>query len=147
MTLTLSDSLFDFSDYLFTILVDNQPELEIAEVTFGDVTQIIKTPLVCVEPVSKSRELAGAPRAAQTELEAHVLLYHSRVSDSQDTAREVLQWAEGIETKIHQDRKLGGLVTHSMVDNMEAGYVVRGQELYRSYRLKVTGTVKVQLPL
>jgi len=146
MTRAASGSLYDFSDYLYKLLQDHQAELELAEITFGDVSQIIKTPLACVEPIDKTRQLAGAPRAAQTELEAHVLLYHSRVQDSQEVTREVLKWAEGIEDVIHKDRKFDGLVAHVMVQSMEAGYVVRGQELYRSYRLKVTGMVKVMLP-
>jgi len=118
-----TDSLLTFSLAVRDKIEDNLAALGIVDVYFGDQNKIPRVPAACVEPVDKTRELAGVPRRTDNELQVYIL-----------------------ETLLHADAQFGGLVIHSLVTSIESGYSHRTGTLYRSSRLTFVGTTKTNLP-
>ena len=142
----LTGSLVDIATYLHDLVVANQATLGLADVFWGDQDRIPRTPAVAIEPDSKSRMLDGAPRRTLVEARVVLLVYHAKVQDIQVTRKQADQFAEAVETLIHTDKNLGGLVIHGMVTDLESGYAYKSGTLFRTARLIYTATSKVSLP-
>lgn len=142
----LTASLVEFNDALLTKLRTNQGALGINCLFYGDQDRIPGTPCVCLEPDVKSSSLKGAPRRTQVNFVTYLLIYHSEVTSPQDNLRSANVLAEQIETLIHADRTLGGLVIHCMVAATDSGYVRKNNTLMRSSRLTVTAESQDMLP-
>lgn len=147
MALELTQSLVVFTDYLKNMVEQNMVTLGVQDVFYGEQTKYPRTPAVALESDTKRREINGAPRRTENDLNAFIIIYHSPVSDVQKTRRDVDLLAEAIENLVHSDSRLGGLVIHSLVDQMQSGYATRGGTQYRSCRLSVSGKSQSQLPL
>lgn len=144
---TLSDSLVSFTQFIHDLIQANMVALGIQAVFYGDQTKIAVTPTVCVESDHKTRTINGLPRRTDNQLSAFVLVYHSKVQDTQITRKEADVLSEAIETLIHQDARMGGLVIHSLVTDIQSGFSDRSQQMFRSARLTVQGLSQSQLPL
>jgi len=144
---TLSDSLVKFTQFLHDLVQTNMVTLGVQAVFFGDQTKIAVTPTVCVESDHKTRTINGQPRRTDNQLSAFILVYHSKVQDTQITRKEADVLAEAIETLVHQDARMGGLVIHSLVTEIQSGLSDRAQQMFRSSRLTVQGLSQSQLPL
>lgn len=142
----LTNSLQDVAEYLETLLVNQQGALGLADVYYGDQSRIPRTPTACIDPGEKRRELNGIPRRTDVRFINYVLLYHNPIDSVIALTKESDALAEEIETLIHLDAKMGGLVIDSMVTTVEFGYQTRGSSLYRVSRLTVEGRSQVQLP-
>lgn len=142
----LTDSLVTYAQYLYNLLNDNKDELGLELVFYGDQTKLGATPAVCVDPNLKTREISGAPRRTAVELSAFIIVYHSKVQDNQTTRVETDKYSETVESFIHQNAQMGGLVIHSLVSRMESGYLTRSNVQYRTTRLTVDATSQIQLP-
>jgi hypothetical protein len=133
-------------DYIYDTLVAASPELGINDIFKGDQLKIARTPTVCIEPTTKRRQLVGAPRRTETEVEFDLLVYHSRVDDNQRNREDLDILADGIEEVIHKDPTMGGLVIHSMVSSMDPGYSAKGSVFYRAYKITVQCQIREMLP-
>lgn len=144
--MTLSDSLFTFADTTYNLIVTNAVTLDLADVFWGDQDKIPRTSAACIEPVMKTRELAGVPRRTDVPMELYVMVYHAKIQDVQVTTRECVIQAEAIETLLHQDAQMGGLFIHTLVTAIEPGFARRTATLFRSTRITFTALSKVSLP-
>lgn len=141
-----TDSLLTFSLAVRNLLSTNAVALGLKGVFFGDRNKIPFVPAACVEPVDKRRELAGAPRRTENTFQVYVLIYHALVDDTERTLTESLTRAEAVETLLHADPQLGGLVIHGLVRSLESGVAYK-QSLFRATRLTFEGLTKTNLPL
>jgi len=74
------------------------------------------------------------------------MIYTGAVASQSANREQDDQVAEAVEDLIHQDATMGGLVIDSLVSNIEYGYAVRSNSLFRTARLTVTARDQVQLP-
>jgi hypothetical protein len=144
--MTLTASLAQVSEALFTKFETNKASLGIEAVYYGDQNRLPVTPALCVEPDAKQNTLKSALRVIAIEFKVYILIYHSSVTSPQDNRRAADALAEATETLIHADRTLGGLVTHCMVDEVASGYVTKNNSLMRASRLSFSAISQNQLP-
>jgi hypothetical protein len=137
--------LYRLCDYWKAKFDADKETLGLADVFYGDQNQIPRTPALCLEPDGKRRELAGVPRRVENTLGLYVLLYISKVADTESNARDALVLAETIETYMHQDRDSGGYLVHGYCTDVEPGYRTRGDTRFRACRLKFEGINKTVL--
>jgi len=146
-----TDSFYVFAKALQSIAEAAKQDLGIIDIWYGDQKQIPRTPTLCIVPDGKTREIEGAPRRSRNSLKCYMVLYHSKVQDVQKNSEEVDQLAEALETEVHKDPTLGGLVIHSLVSSIDAGEITRlvntTTTLFRASRLTVEGLSKTLLPM
>jgi hypothetical protein len=143
----LTDSLVVVSEYLFDLITQNKTPLGLQDIYYGDQALIPRTPALCVESDTKTREIDGAPRRTLVQLNTFLILYHSPVKDIQKTRKDVDILAEAVETLVHADAQMNHLVIHSLVTTMQSGYAMKTGTQIRSCRLTVQATSQVLLPL
>jgi hypothetical protein len=68
------------------------------------------------------------------------------VTSMQDVRQSDDELAENLETLIHQDAQMGGLVISSLVTSIESGYLMRNKAMFRASRITVDATSQEQLP-
>lgn len=148
-----TDSFVTFCEAIQAIIESVKEEVTpaIADIWYGDQQQLPRTPTVCIVADGKRRELSGAPRRMMNTLTCYVVVYHSKIQDVQMNSKESDKLAEQLETAIHADPTLGGLVIHCYVTQVDAGqstkYVNTTATMYRSTRLTVEGISKTMLPM
>src|SRR4051812_41667019 len=135
MTQHLTGSLSVVCEYIFNMLEINKGRLGLEAVYYGDQNKIPVTPAACVEPDEKPREYKGAQRMTRVSLHLYVLVYHSKVQSPQQNRRDADIMAESIETLIHADATLGGLVIDGMCTAVSSGYANRGGTMMRASRI------------
>jgi hypothetical protein len=101
---------------------------------------------VCVEPDHKTNQLKGAPRRIRIDIRNFLLVYFAYVGSPQDNRHAADELAESIETLLHKDATLGGLVIDSMVDDVESGYVTKSGSLVRGSRITFSAQSQGMLP-
>lgn len=138
----LTNSLVEVCDYQYNKMVDNKANLGLVDVYFGDQDKIPVTPVVCIEPQIKTNILneAGAGRLISIEFRLFFLVYYSFIQSPQDNRRGADALAEAIESVVHSDRTLGGLITHGYCTDVESGYTTKGNSLIRSNKITFVGT-------
>ncbi len=132
--------------YVHTKLTDDKFTLGLEDVWLGDQTKLPRTPSVAVEPGESRRELNGAPRRTENTFILYLMIYHNKLQDSQVTRLEAQQFSEVVESFIHADPRLGGLVIHSLVTANESGYANRENTLLVTNRLTLEARDQTQLP-
>jgi hypothetical protein len=107
----------------------------IADTFYGDQVMIPRTPTLCLEPDGKRRELQGVPRRVENTYTMYIILYVSKVDDTQVNAEDVLILAEAVEDFLHVDPTLDDRVIHSFCTEVEPGYRTRQGTRYRACRI------------
>jgi hypothetical protein len=143
---TYTDSLVTVSDAIVAKLEEHLEELGLNDVFFGDQDLIPRSPAVCVEPGDKVRDLQGATRRTENVFTIYLLVYHSEVRSPQSNRRDADSLAEAIETLLHGDATLGGLVRHCYVIKIESGYSRKSNALMRSSRITFEARNMTMLP-
>ena len=142
----LTPSLSVIANKLFVKFNDNKIDLGLEDVYYGDQNRVPVTPALCIEPETKTNTLKSAFRTVNVEFKVYIIVYHSQVASPQDNRRNADALAEALETFVHADRDLGGLVTHCMIDEIASGYITKGTTLMRASRLTFSAISQNQLP-
>jgi hypothetical protein len=142
----LTDKTSVVAAAVHSLLEENKVALGLVDVWYGDQDKIPRQPAACVEAGSKGRTLNGAPRRTEVTMEVFVIIYHERVTDSEENQRKSELLSEAVESLLHQNQDLDGLVIHSMVTSNEPGYVVRGGAQVKASRLTFQCTSQKMLP-
>jgi hypothetical protein len=147
-TLSPTDSVFTYADYIFQLLDDRKATLGVQDVWFGDdvSSKLPRTPAITVEGGTKTREYNGAPRRSMNTMDLYVMIYHDKIVDVQENARNALRRAEAVEAVLHEDAQLQGLVIDSMVISNEPGIADRGGSLMSASRLTLRARSQTLLP-
>lgn len=148
-----TDSYVAICDYLLAKIVANKVTLGLSTATdvtntfYGDQDTLQFLPAVCIEPDTKRRAYNGVARRTENNFEIGILIYEGKVADPQSNRRAADVLAEAVETLIHADPQLGGLVISSLVERVESGYQRKGANtVIRTARLTVTGKSQTLLP-
>lgn len=148
-----TDNLTVFSQAVVDRLVANASTLTDVdgnelEVFYGEQNQYPRTPAAAVEPVDKERELQGAPRMYVVRMTVSVVLYLTKVLESNQATRKAVDTlGEQVEAVLHQNPHYDGLLLDSYVRRAESGYAYKSGTQYRAYRVEFEGLVKKGLPL
>lgn len=132
------------------LIVANQTALGLKDVYFGFHNMIPGSPTAVVSSGVKRRELAGvsAPGGrTMNYLQVYIDIHGSRVGpESEDQKQLALETiAEAIETLIHQDTTLGGIIIHGYVQSMDPGVSFIGSSQFNTVRLTFEGKTKTYL--
>jgi len=143
----LTASLVAICDALKTKLETNSTILGLKAVYYGDQDKLPVSPVVCVEPDTKVRDLKGVPRKTEVTVTVYLMVYHSEITDVQTNRYSADELAEAVETLVHQDPQLDGLVVHCMITRVESGYSNKANSIMRSSRLTFEATTQELLPM
>lgn len=130
---------YEVTDKLYNLLNDNKEELQLESVWYGPQRLIPTYPCIVLEPRPKRRRFNGT-RRWDLEFNVAILLYHSKVQDSETLHRENEEQAILVESFLHQHMDLDGLVIFGYVITVEPGLVTRGDVMITSTRLTWQGT-------
>lgn len=144
-----TDSLYLVIDHLFTLMDANKGNFVpvVQDVFYGDQKRIPRTPSITVAGSQKTRELAGAPRRTLNTFNVFINVFFCDVRDTEVNHRASDRLAEDVETLIHADITLGGLVINSLVALNEPGFLNRDTSKFRGSRLVIQATSKTSLPM
>jgi len=127
--------------------------IPVIDTFYGDQSQLAATPTICVEPNTKTRELAGVPNMTQNDFEIFIIVYISQVQDMNVSRKQADELAYDVEKFIHQDLQLkdpnnsnAPSLIHGFVRENESGYSIKKSTMYRSARLTYFGRNKTSLP-
>lgn len=144
---TPTDSLETFAVTIQSLIEARQSDLGIADVWYGEQTKLPRTPSVEVITGQKTRNLAGAPRRISNLFECFVMIEAGQVQDTQLNLHLAGQLAESIETILHADPTLGGIVINALVVRTEFGVAERSKTEYRAARLTIQAESRTLLPM
>jgi hypothetical protein len=144
--MTNTDSLYVMADYVFNLLTTNQGTLGLEGLFYGDQNLIPVSPIACVEPDVKNVALKGMTREIQNEFRVYVLLYTAFVQSPDLNRRAADQLAESVGTVLNADAQCGGLVMHSMVEEIASGYAYKSGTIHRTSRILFTARSVTRLP-
>lgn len=144
---TPTDSLETFVAKIQSLVEAKQVDLAIADVWYGEQHKVPRTPTVEVIPGEKVRNPAGAPRRVENTFECFVMVLAGQVQDVQLNLHTAGQLAESIETVLHADPTLGGIVINALVARTEFGVATRSSTQYRAARLTVRAESRTLLPM
>ena len=134
-------TLVQVSEYLETMMNSLKTTYSIDNVYYGDQTKLAGARCVCIEPNTKiNAEYRGSQRLVMPEYSVFILVYQLNFADTQFNRKESDTVAEALESEIHKDQYLGGLVIDSYVTSVESGYKIVDRSLARVTRLTVKAT-------
>lgn len=134
-----TDSLDVVNEAIRALLIQNKSTLGLTDVWYGEHQTIPNTPSVTVDPRSRRRELQSTGHTVRNYFGVFVTLFHSRLTGGSVMMKECLQLAEAVEAVIHADRKLGGLLTHSYVTQIDTGFTTRNKVILKAAQLQWSG--------
>lgn len=143
---SLTDSLGTVTQYLFDKFDGTKDTYGLLDVFYGDQSLIPRSPCLCVEPGPKNRQVGGVNRRSDNTFYVYLILYHGEVRSSQSNMKDVVTLAEQIETVVHADPRLGGLVTHCFCSQVLPGYQQKTGGLMRAARITVECTDVTNIP-
>ncbi|MCA1806909.1 MAG: hypothetical protein LC687_03465 [Actinobacteria bacterium] len=141
----LSDSLVEVSQALYQHLLTGRSTLGLQDVWYDTKGVLPRTPAILIEPDNKARELMATGHQTSNTFQVGVVVVHSRMAASGITNKEVLELAENVETYIHTNRSLDGLLIHSYIVSIEQGSVTQQSTVFRATRLLWQGISRTRI--
>lgn len=117
-------------------------------VAYGDHNNIPGGKAITVASGTKTRELAGVagPGGRTLNTMEVVISVFYMVVEAEETARlTVDQIAESVETLLHSDTSMGGLIIHGFVREWTPGIIYRETSMFRVVQLHFVGQTKTNV--
>jgi hypothetical protein len=147
----LTFSMVDVIDYIIQKLKTNSDALgiESEDVYYGDQARLPRSPAICVEAGTKTKNLGATAAARRTDntFVIFIMIYHGEVRSPQLNVRDADRRAEMVELLLDQDPRLAGLVIHGYVTEVTSGIRSKANSPYRSSRVRYEGMSKTMIPL
>ena len=126
-------------------LLKGDPDLGLKEVYYGDQGGIPSVPSATVELGSKTREYNAIGIQTNVTPQISIIIYHGLTVDVQTIKKELDQFVQAVEDKLHEDNTLGGLVISGIVSSVEPGVAVVGQAQFYAHRMIWTAIIKERI--
>ena len=126
-------------------LLKLERQLGLHDVFYGDQELIANVPALTVESGSKVRDYTQTGLQTDVGITMIFVLFHSRVTDKQVTKKQLDEKAEALETFIHANTNLDGLVINGLVTSSEPGFIDRGRIIFHAHRLTWEALVKERI--
>lgn len=135
---------------IYNIIVANQATLLLDDVLYGNHVVIPHASAAVVVAAGKSRSLVGVQGPGgrtDNTLSVEIHLHWSKVGDETTERKNADDRATALETLIHQDTTVGGIIIHGFVNQVNRGETefVNGG-MFRSVRMTFVGTTRTNLP-
>lgn len=140
-----TDNLDAVNQYIVDLYKAQADALGLTDVWYGEHESIPRTPCITVDPRNKRRQVANTGQMVRNDFQVTVTIFHSKLVGSQVVMKECLELAEAVEAVLHGDKKLGGLLVHSYVDQVATGYARRNKVVYKATELTWTGFSKTRI--
>lgn len=117
-------------------------------VAYGDHNNVPGGKAITVASGTKTRELAGVagPGGRTLNTMEVVISVFYMVVEAEETARlTVDQMAESVETLLHSDTSMGGLIIHGYVREWTPGIIYRETSMFRVVQLHFVGQTKTNV--
>lgn len=117
-------------------------------VAYGDHNNIPGGKAITVASGTKTRELAGVagPGGRTLNTMEVVISVFSMVVEQEETARlAVDQMAEAVESLLHSDTTMGGIIIHGFVREWVPGVIYRETSMFRVVQLHFVGITKTNV--
>lgn len=135
---------------IFNIIVANQATLLLDDVLYGNHTVIPHASAAVVTALGKQRDLVGvvAPGGrTDNTLSIEITLHWSKVGDEATERKNADDRGTALETLIHQDTTVGGIIIHGYIKQVNRGETeMSNGNMFRSVRMIFTGVTKTNLP-
>lgn len=115
------------------------------DVFIGDENLIPRTPAAAVIANSRTRELVETGHVTMNTFTVDVMLYHAELGAFNLNRFKSIQHAEALETHLHQDMTLGGLLFNSYCTAIEPGFSTREKQILVSTRIGWYGRSKTRI--
>ncbi len=126
-------------------LLKGDETLGLKEVYYGDQGAIPLTPSATVELGTKTREYNAIGIQTNVEPQIHIVIYHGLIADVQKIKKDLDQFVQKVEDKLHVDNTLGGLVISGIVSSVEPGTAVVGKAQFYAHRLTWEAMIKERI--
>lgn len=133
------------TQYVTDLLKTNKVALGLKDVWYGNQELTPNTPCASVESGQYSRELQGSQNATINHLRVEIILYVSKIGDTQVNLKQSEELAEAVMALLHLDLNMGGLVYYGFVTTISPGVVRKGNSLMRATRISWQGESKTRL--
>ena len=126
-------------------LLKGDVSLNLKDVYYGDQTGIPKVPSATVELGGTDREYNAIGIQTNLLVTLSIVVYHGLLADVQKIKKQLDEFTQGVEDKLHVDNTLGGLVISGIVTGVEPGVAVVGQSQFYAHRLTWEGMIKERI--
>ena len=126
-------------------LLKDDASLGLKAVYYGDQSGIPLIPSATVELSSKTREYNQTGLQTNVVPEVAIIIYHGLMADVQTIKKELDQFVQLVEDKLHVDNTLGGLVISGIVTSVEPGASQVGNALFYAHRLTWEAMIKERI--
>ena len=126
-------------------LLKGDSTLGLKEVYYGDQGGIPLTPSATVELGNKTRAYNAIGIQTNVVPEIHIVIYHGLVADVQKIKKDLDQFVQLVENKLHVDNTLGGLVISGIVTSVEPGVAVVGKTQFYAHRMTWEAIIKERI--
>ena len=119
--------------------------LGLTDVFYGDQTGTPNVPAATVEIDNTDRDYNQTGLQTNLVVNVAIVIYHGKVADVQGIKKELDQFTQAVEDKLHEDNTLGGLVISGIVFSVDPGIASVGRSLYYAHRLIWRGLIKERI--
>lgn len=148
MTYPHTDQSTVLAQAIVTKIRTAQTSLGLDTVLYGEQNNVPGGKAAVVYCGTKRRPLAGvAGPGGRTDnfMEIIIDVHYSVYSTEEDGRLAADKLAEGIETLLHQDTTVGGIIIHGWVNEWVPGVVFKENSMYRTVRLLYVGRSKTNI--
>lgn len=126
-------------------LLAGDSTLGLSKVYYGDQAGIPEVPSATVEVGSADRQYTQTGLQTTRTIPVIIVIYHAKVGDVQIIKKDLDDFAQSVEDKLHTDSTLGGLVINGLVTSIEPGLASVGRAQFHAHRLTWEGLVKERI--
>lgn len=119
-------------------------------VAYGDHNNVPGGKAVTVSAGTKNRELAGVSGPGGrtlNQLEVVITVYYMKTEAEESARLATDQLGEGIESLLHQDTTMGGIIIHGFVRQWVPGVIIRETSMFRVVQLHFVGQTKTNVTI
>ena len=126
-------------------LLKDDTSLGLKEVYYGDQTGIPFVPSATVELADTAREYNQTGLFTNLIVQLQIVVYHGLLADVQKIKKELDQFIQKVEDKLHEDNTLGGEVISGLVTSVEPGVAVVGRAQFYAHRITWEAIIKERI--
>lgn len=126
-------------------LLKDDASLGLKEVYYGDQTGIPFVPSATVELADTAREYNQTGLFTNLVVQLQIVVYHGLLADVQKIKKELDQFIQKVEDKLHKDNTLGGEVISGLVTSVEPGVAVVGRAQFYAHRITWEAIIKERI--
>lgn len=144
-----TDSDVVLAQAIQAILETNKVTLGLDDVFYGNQRMLPRASSAVVIAEGKARQLAGvtAPGGrTMNELMVSIDIHRSKVGVEADEREAVDEIATDVETLLHSDTTIGGIIIHGFIRSVQRGEIEFAQNsMFRSVHMSFVGQTKTYL--